>query len=188
VSPSAGGRVKAAVSWFRELSDWVQGLIVIAGAATGAFFFFFPGCEPEKRCPGTLGVKLSDASIDQSVRRSAYLELIGASPGQASQARLNEIGKLIDVNVHAVGYRNDDLQAVWWLLSSGGEPVDPRTSGQLGTLVTPTACTDNARVKIWAGPIPHTRKSYLVEVRLLDPNGVELARLRTRRFSGLGPA
>jgi hypothetical protein len=179
-------RVKAAVEWFGALADWIKAVAVIVGAATGVLIFFFPGCRPEEPCEGALDVKLSDASIDQSVSRSAYLQLIGADPGRASRERLNEVGKLIDFHVKAVGFRRDDLQVMWWLLTGGGEPVGQRLSGQLGTILTPTACVDNARVKIWAGPIPRTRKRYLVEIRLLDPNGLELARLRTHKFPGLG--
>jgi hypothetical protein len=179
-------RLKAVAAWIDALSNWIKGVAAAVTAVTGVLIFFFPGCQPEKPCQGSLGATLTSASIDQSVRFRSYLELVGASRGQASQERLNEVGKLIDFRVHASGFRHQRLEVMWWLLTSAGEPPAKRVSGQLGTIVKPDACVDNAREKIWAGPIPRDRKSYRVEIRLVDPNGTELDRIRTSRFQGLG--
>ena len=179
--------IKATAKSINSLAGWVKGVAAAITAVTAVLIFFFPGCEPAKPCRGTLDASLSAPSIDESVRYRSYLDLIGAKKGQASQERLDEVGKLIDFEVHAQGYKNKPLRVSWWLLTAGGEPVaDQRLKDQLGVVVRPQECVDTARQKIWAGPIPQTRREYLVEIRLVATNGSELDRIRTPAFRGLG--
>jgi hypothetical protein len=179
--------IKAVAKSINSLAGWVKGVAAAITAVTAVLIFFFPGCEPAKPCRGTLEGALISPSVDQSVRYRSYLDLTGAKIGQASQDRLDEVGKLIDFGIHAQGYKNKPLRVSWWLLTAGGEPVaDPRLRDQLGVVVRPQECADQARQKIWAGPIPATSDKYLVEIRLVNTNGSELDRIRTPAFRGLG--
>jgi hypothetical protein len=180
-------RIKALGAWINALANWVKAVAAAVTAVIGVLIFFFPGCEPAKPCRGALDGTLSSPSIDQSVRYRSYLELVGGSEGEASEERLDEVGKLIDFRVHAQGYKHEPLQVTWWLLTAGGEPLEnQRLKRQLGAVVKPGDCEDKFREKIWAGPIPPGNGAYLVEIRLLDPNGAELDRIRTPSFRGLG--
>jgi hypothetical protein len=185
-TPAALAWIKSAAKSIDALAGWVKGVALAITATTAVLIFFFPACEPPKPCRGTLDGTLTSPSVDQSVRYRSYLERIGASKGEASQARLDEIGKVIDFQIITAGYKNTPLQIVWWLLSGGGEPTgDPRLNNPLGVVVRPQDCMDKAREKIWVGPIPRTRHTYLVEIRLIAPNGSELGHIQTH-VRGLG--
>jgi hypothetical protein len=168
---------------------WAKWVGIAAGALTGViglFVFFVPGCEPPKPCRGTLDGALSSPSIDDNVSYDSYLGLIGGSEGEATPARLREGGKLVSFRIATEGYKNKALRVTWWLLTASGEPTsNPRHENQLGVVVMPRDCKDSGRQKIWAGPIPRSPRRYLVEIRLLDPNGGELDAIRTPPFPGL---
>jgi hypothetical protein len=173
------------VRWSNQTKSIVGALAaIIAFIPLFVAFVIHPFGHEGGGCPGARGAALGPPTVDRSVSRRGYLELVSGSVGSASAEDLHQHGKLIYVPVVLRGLKGKPLQLRWWLLMSDGEPAtEPAVRNQLATIITANACTDTAREPVWV-PIPKRRGTFIAEIRIVDPNGVELNAVRTPPFEG----
>jgi hypothetical protein len=170
---------KSKLAWFALLPT----ALGIVATSVGLAFDLFPGLRPDEPCQGTLGGELSELTVDESITRGEYLELTHADTSETPADRLDDIGKLVKFDVRAEGFR-DERVTVWTsVLTSGGAPVDGlELSNQLALALDLEECRDGGRRTVWT-LTPERHGSYLIELRLLDPDDEELDSARTPPFT-----
>jgi hypothetical protein len=144
-------------------------------------FNLFPGLRDEP-CPSEREATITPLELEATVTREEALDLEGASKEGLSAERLAQPGKFVSFDVVSVGFRDDPVQ-VWSRVRVGGGPLvgDLEIRNQLVETVQPDECKDRDHVDVWTA-LPAEAGSYVIEVRLRDPDGEWLHAARTDAF------
>jgi hypothetical protein len=169
-------------------AKWVTAVVAAPAAVVGFVLLVLPyfdgDGEAAPDCPSAREASLSDAQVERSVSYGDYLKLVDADPGGATPERLNQPGKLIDVEVAAVGWKDERLDLESWVLTENGAVVtQDGLTHQLAATVTPSECTEELHRKVWVR-IPQRRGRFKIELRLVDQDDVLRGQTQTEPFAG----
>jgi hypothetical protein len=171
----------------RRLSRGAKAVVAVAGGIltiATLVFLFFPGLKPPEPCRGERQGELNDLRVDRSVSYADFLELEGEDPGDTSPDALKRIGKLIDFEIAATGYKGKELSVYWTTKTEAGGPL-PDSEGMTNRFafsVRPEDCRDSGRRRVWT-PLPSRGGMYIVELTLTDDDDEPLDSERTPTFT-----
>lgn len=175
-----------------RLSRSAKAIVAVAGGVltiATLVFLFFPGLKPAEPCRGERAGELNDLRVDRSVSYGDFLELEGEAPGDTSPDALKRIGKLIDFEIGATGYKDKELSVYWTTKTEAGGPL-PDSEGMTNRFafsVRPEDCSDRGRRRLWT-PLPTRGGVYIVELTLTDDDDEPLDSERTPTFTTVGRA
>jgi hypothetical protein len=169
-------------------AKWISAIVAAPAAVVGFVLLVLPHVHGDgdaaAACPSTRRASLEAAQIGRAVSYGDYLELVEAHRGGATRERLKQPGKLLDVEVAAVGWKAERLNLESWVLNEDGAVLtQDGSSHQLSATFTPSSCDEALHRKVWVR-IPQRRGRFRIELRLIDEDGAQRDSALTDTFAG----
>ena len=160
----------------------VSGALLTAFALINGAFDLVPGLRPDPPCPSERDATITAPVLDASVTRGEALALQGADTDGVPAERLAQPGKLVSFDLVAVGFRGERVQIKARVRRESGGPVpDLEIRDQLVAELGPDRCRDKDHLEVWSA-IPQEPGRYLIEIRVVTPEGDALHAARTPAF------